>query len=176
MASTGFFRHPNGDERRVALTKTGRDKALVAVASVASDISNAVKFLTRMFEGYVADGSPHTELFLAGKLKLAVVCKEFHAVFVAPLLMGVADDGARRTAVQVPPRAAVGYRQRFMRWKLGTHMPSFGVVHFMCCECNVTRVYSEHHFESRSRSADAGPSKAAEKIHKFGWPRIRAGV
>ena len=76
MAATGFFRHPNGDERRVALTKTGRNKALVAVASVASDVSNAAKFLTRMFEGYVADGSPHTNFFLAGKLKLAVVCKE----------------------------------------------------------------------------------------------------
>ena len=79
MASTWFFRHPNGDERRVALTETGRDKALVAVASVASDISNAVKVLTRVFEGQVADGSEFTNPFLAGKLKLAVVCNEpFH--------------------------------------------------------------------------------------------------
>ena len=74
--TTGFFRHPNGEERRVTLVQIGKDKHLIAFASAATDVSNAAKYLIRSFEGQVADGSSLTELFLTGKLKLTVVCTE----------------------------------------------------------------------------------------------------
>ena len=76
MASTGFFRHPNGDERIISVIIKDDKKDLVVVATTASDISNAAKFLTRDFETRVVEGSEDAELFLDGKIRFVVICYE----------------------------------------------------------------------------------------------------
>ena len=76
MASTGFFRHPNGDERIISVIVKDDKKDLVVVATTASDISNAAKFLTRDFETRVVEGSEDAELFLDSKIRFVVICYE----------------------------------------------------------------------------------------------------
>ena len=76
MASTGFFRHPNGEKRIISVIIEDDKKDLVVVATTASDISNAAKFLTRDFETRVVEGSEDAELFLNGKIRFVVICYE----------------------------------------------------------------------------------------------------